>query len=102
VKPSLERSMLFWLAKSLVIIVVCIARCMTYKTGFGLDGWIYCTLCITRDCRQYSAIADIYTSHFAVTHSLGFSLFTSRVLATDLYNSFIVTSNHTWSLLSTG
>jgi hypothetical protein len=38
----------------------------------------------TRNCRQlYSAIADLHTLRFTVTHSLGFSVFTSRILATD-------------------
>jgi hypothetical protein len=36
---------------------------VTYKTGSGLDDWIYCTLYIhtARDYRQYSAIADLHT-----------------------------------------
>jgi hypothetical protein len=38
----------------------------------------------TWDCRQYSAIADLHTLQFAVTHALGFSVFTSRIPATDL------------------
>jgi hypothetical protein len=40
--------------------------CVTYKTGFRLDDWIYCTLYIhtTRDYMQYSA-TTIYT-HFTV------------------------------------
>jgi hypothetical protein len=33
---------------------------------------------------NYSAIADLYTLQFTVTHALGFSVFTSRILATDL------------------
>jgi hypothetical protein len=44
---------------------MCIVSCarVTYKMRFGLDGWIYCTLCIhtTRDCRQYSAFAIAHT-----------------------------------------
>jgi hypothetical protein len=43
---------------------------------------------------NYSAIADLHTLQFTVTHALGFSVFTSRILATD-YNSYTVTSNHT-------
>jgi hypothetical protein len=41
---------------------------VTYKTGFGLDDWIYCTLHIhtIRDYRQYSAIADLHTLQFTV------------------------------------
>jgi hypothetical protein len=59
---------------------------VTYKTGFGLNGWIYCTLYIhtVRDCKQYSAIAIVHTLESTVTHALQFSVFTSRILATDL------------------
>jgi hypothetical protein len=50
-----------------------------------LDNWIYCTLYIhtTPDYKQCSAVAILHTFKFAFTHALGFSLFTSRVLATD-------------------
>jgi hypothetical protein len=60
-------------------------RCVTYKAGFGLDDWIYWHLIhSTRNKRQYSAIADLHTSQFVThTHTLGFSVFTSRILATD-------------------
>jgi hypothetical protein len=53
--------------------------------GIGLDDWIYCTLYIhtTRDYSQYSAIAILHTFQFTVTHELGFSVFTSRIQATD-------------------
>jgi hypothetical protein len=59
---------------------------VTYKTSFGLDDWIYCTLYIhtTRDYRQYSTIIVVHTFQFTVTHALGFSVFISRILATDL------------------
>jgi hypothetical protein len=51
---------------------------MTYKMGFGLDDWIYCTLYIhtTQDCRQLQRYR--YSTHFAVhryTHILWFSVF---------------------------
>jgi hypothetical protein len=46
----------------------------------------------TRDYRQYIAIADVHTLQFTVTRALGFSVFTSRILATDLQQSVI--SNH--------
>jgi hypothetical protein len=55
---------------------------MTYKTGFQLDDWIY--LFTTPDYRQYSAIADLHTLQFTVAHEIGFSVFTSRIQATDL------------------
>jgi hypothetical protein len=59
--------------------------CVTYKTGSELAHWIYWHLIHTvRDHRQYSATADLHTSQFTVTHTLGFSVFTSRILATDL------------------
>jgi hypothetical protein len=32
----------------------------------------------------YSAIADLHALQFTVTHALGFSVFTSRILATAL------------------
>jgi hypothetical protein len=33
---------------------------------------------------NYTAIADLHTLQFTVTHALGFSVFTSRIQATDL------------------
>jgi hypothetical protein len=50
-----------------------------------MDDWINCTLYIhiTRDYRQYSAIAILHTLQFTVAHALRFSGFTSRILATD-------------------
>jgi hypothetical protein len=72
---------------------------VTYKTGFGLDNWIYCTLYIhtVRNYRQYRAIVILHTLQFTVTHALGLWVFTSRIQATALSQS--VTSNHTWSFL---
>jgi hypothetical protein len=62
--------------------------CVTYKTGIGLDDWIYWHLIhTTRIYRQYSAISDLHTLQFTVTHALGSSVFTSRILATDLSQS---------------
>jgi hypothetical protein len=51
-----------------------------------LDDWIYCASYIhtVRDYRQYSAIAIRHTFQFAVAHALGFSVFTSLILATGL------------------
>jgi hypothetical protein len=42
---------------------------------------------------KYSAIADLYNLEFTVAHALGFSVSTSRHLATDL-NTEPNTSNH--------
>jgi hypothetical protein len=33
---------------------------------------------------QYSTIADLHNLQFTVTHALGFSVFTSRILVTEL------------------
>jgi hypothetical protein len=48
----------------------------------------------TRDYRQYSAIAILHTLHVTVAHALGFSLFTSRILATDLSQSHCHFKSH--------
>jgi hypothetical protein len=73
---------------------------------FGLDHWIYWHLLHTsRNYRQYSAIADLHTSQFTVTQERGFSVFTSRILATDLsqshchFTSHMKTSSHRLILL---
>jgi hypothetical protein len=61
-------------------------------TGYRLDDWIYWHLIhTTRDYRQYSAIAILHTLQFTVTHALGFSVFTSHILATDLSLSLQLT-----------
>jgi hypothetical protein len=60
---------------------------VTYKTGLGVVGFIVPYTFTTRDYRQYSSIAIVHTSQFTVTHALGFPVFTSRVLATDLSQS---------------
>jgi hypothetical protein len=49
--------------------------------------------------RQYSDIADLHTLQFAVAHALGFSVSTSRLLATDL-NTETITSNRCEVFLS--
>jgi hypothetical protein len=38
---------------------------------------------------NYSAVADLHTLQSTVTHALGFSVFTSRILATDFYTVVI-------------
>jgi hypothetical protein len=68
---------------------------VTYKTGSGLDDLIYCHLIhTTRDYKQYSVIADLHTLPFTVKHALGFSVFISRILATDLYQSHYHFKSH--------
>jgi hypothetical protein len=66
---------------------------VTYKTGFGLDDWIYCALCI-HTVRDNSASAILHILQFTVTHVLGFSVFISRILATDLSQSHCNFKSH--------
>jgi hypothetical protein len=74
---------------------------VTYRRVLDWNDWIYSHLYIhtTRAYRQLQRYR--YSTHFqfTVAHALGFSVFTSRILATDI--SLSVTSNHTWSLLLT-
>jgi hypothetical protein len=59
----------------------------------------HCRL-ITLKHRQYSAIADLHTLHFTFVHALGFQVFTSRLLATDLNTETITVSvDHTLQIL---
>jgi hypothetical protein len=69
---------------------------VTYKTGFGLDDRIYCTVYIhtVRDYRQYSAIATLHTLQFTVTQEQGFSVFTSPIVAMDLPQSHCNFKSH--------
>jgi hypothetical protein len=69
---------------------------VTYRRVSGSDDWIYCTLYIhtIRDYRQYSAIAVLHTFQFTVAHALEFSVFTSRILATDLSQSHWHLNSH--------
>jgi hypothetical protein len=57
-----------------------------FINGFWI-GWLDLltpyTLHTTRYYRQYGPLADLHTLQFTVTHALGFSVFTSRILATD-------------------
>jgi hypothetical protein len=51
----------------------------------------------TRTYKQYNAIADLRNLEFTVTHALGFSVFTSRILVTELkqsYCSYILLLTH--------
>jgi hypothetical protein len=56
-------------------------------------GFISTSVTISLNYNQYSAIADLHTFQFIVAHTLGFSVSTCRLLATDL-NTEIITSNH--------
>jgi hypothetical protein len=48
----------------------------------------------TRDYRHYRTIAILHTLQFTVTHALGLSVFTSRILATDLSQSHCNFKSH--------
>jgi hypothetical protein len=48
----------------------------------------------TRDYRQYSAITILHTLQYTVTHALGFSVFTSHLMATDLSQSHCNFKSH--------
>jgi hypothetical protein len=81
--------------------VTCVGFCAwLYKTlldwMIGLLHLIYSQLGTTGN---YIATADLHTLQFTDPHTLGFSVFTSRILAMDLSQS--VTSTHTLSLLCT-
>jgi hypothetical protein len=43
---------------------------------------------------NYSAVADLHTLQFTVTHELGFSVFTSRILETYLWPSYCNFKSH--------
>jgi hypothetical protein len=79
-------------------IVTCISD---FRQGFGLNDWIYCTLYIhtVRDYGSYSAIAILHALQFTVARALGFSVFTSRILATDLSQSHYKLNSHMKSSL---
>jgi hypothetical protein len=56
-------------------------------------GFIRTSVTSSLNHTYYSAIPDLHTFQFTVAHALGFSVFSSRLLATDL-NTEISTSNH--------
>jgi hypothetical protein len=61
-------------------------------------GFISILITASLNYSQYSDIADLHTSQFTVAHALGFSVFTSRLLVTDL-NTETSTSKHCEVLL---
>jgi hypothetical protein len=63
-------------------------------TGSGSDDWIYwCCFTITLSYSQYSTITDLRNLQFTVAHTLGLSVSTSCILATDVHTGTII-SNH--------
>jgi hypothetical protein len=69
---------------------------MRYKTGSEMDDGIYCAWYIHRvwDYNYYSAIADLHTFQFTVTHALWFSVLASRLLTTHLSQSHRNVKSH--------
>jgi hypothetical protein len=76
---------------------------VTYKTCFGLDDRIYCTLDIhtVQDYRQLQRYS--YSPHFPVHRCTRITYSQSSLVVSwqRIYSSLTVTSNHTWSLLVT-
>jgi hypothetical protein len=58
-----------------------------------MTGFITTSVTISPLYNQYSAIANLPNLQFTVAHPLGFSVFTSRLLVTDL-NTETSTSDH--------
>jgi hypothetical protein len=58
-----------------------------------MTGFIGTSATISLNYSRYSAIANLHTFHFTVAHVLGFSVSTSRLVATD-FNTEMITSNH--------
>jgi heme-binding NEAT domain protein len=56
---------------------------VTYETGFGLD-LLHLKHSQLESTGNHSAIAILHTFQFTVPHALEFSVFSSRILATDL------------------
>jgi hypothetical protein len=67
-----------------------IRRSLDWMIGFIYTIYIY----TFRDYRQYNAIAILHTFQFTVTNALGFSVLTSRILATDLSQSHCNYNSH--------
>jgi hypothetical protein len=64
-------------------------RVLDGMIGFINDLYIH----TVRNYRQYSAIAHLHSLQFTVTHALRFSVFSSRILATDL-NTVVIPISH--------
>jgi hypothetical protein len=66
---------------------------VTKITGSSSDDWTVTSVTSSLNYNYYSAIADLHNLQFTVAHALGFSVSTSRLLATDL-NTETSTSNY--------
>jgi hypothetical protein len=67
--------------------------------GFLFDTHVHSQLGTTGN---YSAIPDIHTLQFTVTHALEFPVFTSRILAMDLSQSHSHFRSHMKSVFHSG
>jgi hypothetical protein len=56
-------------------------------------GFIGTSVTLSLNYNQYNAIADLHTFQSTVIRAIGFSISTSRLLATDL-NTETITLNH--------
>jgi hypothetical protein len=65
-------------------------------------GFIDTSYTPLRSTVNHSAIADVQTLQFSVTHTLVFSVFARRILATDLYQSHCNCSTHKGFFLQPG
>jgi hypothetical protein len=76
--------------------IVAIGRGLDWMTGF------ITLIHLASNYKRYCVIANLHTLQFTVTHTLGFSVFTSRNLATDFntnYTNLTVTEAHIKSSL---
>jgi hypothetical protein len=67
----------------LLRVLVTIDGVLDWMIGF-ITPYTYTPL---ENTRNYKAIADLHTLQFTVKHTPGLSVFTSRILATDLSQS---------------
>jgi hypothetical protein len=66
-------------------IVTCRILRVTYRRHLDrVIGFIDTSYIQHGTTSNYSAITDVHTLQFTVTQALGFSIFTSRILGTDL------------------
>jgi hypothetical protein len=67
-------------------------RVTKIKGSSGVIGFIGTSVAVSLNYNYYSAVSDLHNLQFTVAHALGFSVSTSRLLATDL-NTENITSN---------